>query len=202
MTTLDQITAMVAAGESDTLEFKSTTGTRREAAATVCAMLNQRGGHVLFGVTPEGGAVGQQVSERTVEALSAELGRIDPPVFPTVERIPVGEGREIVVVAVNPGPARPYQYRDAAYRRVGNTTLAMPTEEYNRVLLERMHNEQRWENQPAVGWSVADPIPKPAVRIHADRERGNGLRANHDRFVFALPATFRREQTQPACSSV
>ena len=52
--TLEQISALAVAGESETLEFKGTTGTRREAASTVCAMLNQRGAHVLFGVTPTG----------------------------------------------------------------------------------------------------------------------------------------------------
>ena len=120
--TIDQIKAMVAAGESDTLEFKSTTGARREAAATFCAMQNQRGGHVFFGVTPEGAPVGQQVSERAIEALSAELGRIDPPAFPTVERLPITGDREIVLIDVSPGLAKPYQYRGTAYRCVGNTT--------------------------------------------------------------------------------
>ena len=57
--TPDQITALAATGESEVLEFKSTTGTRREALRTVCAMLNQRGGHVLFGVAPTGSVVGQ-----------------------------------------------------------------------------------------------------------------------------------------------
>ena len=32
--------------------------------------------------------VGQQVGERTIEELSAGLGRIEPPAFPTVERSP------------------------------------------------------------------------------------------------------------------
>ena len=105
--TIDRITVMVGRGESETLEFKSTTGARLEAAATACAMLNQRGGHVLFGVNPEGAPVGQQVSERTIEEMSAELGRIDPPAFPTVERVPVAAAREIVMVGVSPGPARP-----------------------------------------------------------------------------------------------
>ena len=154
--TADRITTMVAAGESETLEFKSTTGTRREAARTVCAMLNQHGGHVLFGVTPEGHVVGQQVSERTIEEVSAEVRRIDPPAFPAVERVRVAEDREVVMVSVSQGPARPYLYRGTAYRRVGNTTLAMAADEYNRVLFERMHSERRWENQPAAGWSVGD----------------------------------------------
>ena len=38
--TLDEITSLVAAGESESLEFKTTTGTRRKAVETVCAMLN------------------------------------------------------------------------------------------------------------------------------------------------------------------
>lgn len=76
--TLDEISALVQTGESETLEFKSTTGTRREAVRTICAMLNQDGGQVLFGVTPEGNVVGQQVSERTIEALSNELQLFEP----------------------------------------------------------------------------------------------------------------------------
>ena len=154
--TLDEISALAQTGESETLEFKSTTGTRREAARTICAMLNQRGGQVLFGVTPEGNVVGQQVSERTIEGLSAELQRIDPPAFPTVERVPTAEGREVLVVRVSQGTARPYAYRGTAYCRVGNTTVAMSADEYNQMLFERMHSEQRWENQPAMGWTVDD----------------------------------------------
>ena len=45
----------------------------------------------------------------------------------------------MVAVRVSQGSARPYQYRGAAYRRVGNTTVAMSADEYNRMLFERMH---------------------------------------------------------------
>ena len=154
--TLDRIAALAASGESETLEYKATTGTRREATRTLCAFLNQGGGQVLFGVTPDGVVAGQQVSERTIEELSAELQQIGPPAFPTVERILVDDGREVIVVSTGQGASRPYSYRGTAYRRVGNTTLAMSAEEYNRMLFERMHSEQRWENQPAAGWSVDD----------------------------------------------
>lgn len=60
--TPEQIKALVAKGESETLEFKLSTGRRSDAMKTVCAMLNQRGGHVLFGVSPEGEIKGQGVS--------------------------------------------------------------------------------------------------------------------------------------------
>ena len=55
---LERIAALAASGESETLEFKETTGTGREAAVTVCAFLNQGGGQVLFGVTSDGAVVG------------------------------------------------------------------------------------------------------------------------------------------------
>ena len=96
------------------------------------------------------------MSERTIEDVSAEIQRIDPPTFPEIERVHVAEDREVIAVRVNQGSARPYQYRGTAHRRVGNTTVAMPADEYNRMFFERMHSEQRWENQPATGWTVED----------------------------------------------
>lgn len=161
--TPDEIKTLVTSGESETLEFKATTGTRREAAATICAMLNQRGGYVLFGITPEGLVVGQDVSERTIEDVSAEIQRIDPPAFPEVERVQVSGDRQVIAVRVSPGSSPPYQYRGISYRRVGNATRSMSTDEYNRMLFERMHTERRWENQPATGWTIND-LDVPEIR--------------------------------------
>ena len=57
--TLAELKRLVARGESDRLEFKRTTGTRNEAARTVCAMLNGIGGFVVFGVSDKGELIGQ-----------------------------------------------------------------------------------------------------------------------------------------------
>jgi ATP-dependent DNA helicase RecG len=68
----------------------------------------------------------------------------------------------------------------------------MSRDEYNRTLIERMHGEQRWENQPATDWSVADldtaeltrsideavrrgRVEEPGSRDPADLLRGLGL---------------------------
>lgn len=156
MIAIADIESWVRAGESETLELKRTTGERREAARAICAMLNHRGGRVVFGVEPDGRIVGQMVSDRTLEELAQELTAIEPPVFPSIERADIGGERQLVVVTAQPGAAQPYSYRGHAYRRVGNTSLELSREEYNRVLIERVHADQRWENQPATGWSVAD----------------------------------------------
>ena len=156
MISLADIETWVRGGESETLELKRTTGERREAARTICAMLNHRGGRVIFGVEPDGRIIGQMVSDRTVEEVAQELSEIEPPVFPSIERVAFAEGLQLLVVTAQPGSGQPYSYRGQAYRRVGNTSRQLSREEYNRILLERLHGDQRWENQAATGWSVAD----------------------------------------------
>ena len=149
--TATEITSWAAAGESETLELKRSTGERREGVRTLCAMLNHVGGRVLFGVEPNGRVIGQHIGQQTLEELAQEIGEIDPPVYPSIERVPVGDGREVVLVSVSPGPNRPYSHRGHGYRRVGNTNQSLSRDEYDRMLLERVHGQQRWENQPATG---------------------------------------------------
>ncbi len=156
MTTLQQLMAAAQAGESETLEFKRSTGEVRAAMHALTGMLNHRGGQVVFGVEPDRRVVGQQVSDRTLEDLAQEIGQIEPPVFPAIERVVVGDGRELLVVSLSQGAGRPYSHRGTAYRRVGNVNARMSRDEYNRMLLERLHSERRWENEPAEGWSLAD----------------------------------------------
>ena len=49
--------------ESETLEFKNTTGELREAIDDICAILNKHGKGVLyFGVKPNGDVCGQTVT--------------------------------------------------------------------------------------------------------------------------------------------
>ena len=153
---IDEIEAVAAAGESETLELKRSTGERRTGARAVCAMLNHRGGRVVFGVTPHGRMPGQDVSDRTIEHLVEEMGHIEPPAFPSIDRIPASDGREIVMITVPIGQQQPYSYRGQAWRRIGNTNRAMSREEYNRMLLERLHGQHRWENEPAPDWTVDD----------------------------------------------
>lgn len=152
---LRELTALVAGGESDRLEFKATTGQRTEAAKTVCAVLNGLGGFVLFGVTDHGEIKGQRVSAHTTEDIANELCRIEPPAFPDIETIALDNGQTVIVLRV-PGGGGPYTYDGRPYLRHGPTTRIMPRQHYEWVLLERMHAFHRWENQPTSGISVDD----------------------------------------------
>jgi ATP-dependent DNA helicase RecG len=155
---LHELQQLVAAGESETLEFKRTSGERREAAQTLCGMLNHRGGIVLVGVDPKGSIPGQQVSDRTIEEISQEIQQIDPPAFPMMDRIAVDGARFVIRIQTIAGRNSPYTYRNQAYKRVGNTTLRLSRDEYNRMLMDSLHTESRWETQFAENWKVSDLV--------------------------------------------
>ncbi len=154
--TPEDIKALAANGESETLEFRQSTNRLRAAARAVCAMLNQRGGRVLFGITPRGAVVGQQVSEKTVEDVAGTLRRITPRAYPSIDRVPLGNGREVIVVTVTPGDRKPHSFAGNATLRVGKTTTDMADEKYRQLVLEQMHPKDTWENRPAPDWSIND----------------------------------------------
>jgi ATP-dependent DNA helicase RecG len=153
---LKDLETLVDKGESESLEFKRSTGQRTEAAKTVCAMLNGLGGIVVFGVEDNGEIVGQEVSAHTLEDIARELRRIEPPVFPEMKTVTLDNGRKVITVLADGGRG-PYLFDGRAYLRHGTTTSVMPQDEYERRLLERLHATRRWENEPvAEGVTTAD----------------------------------------------
>ena len=155
MITLDDIRSLIVEGESETLELKKSTGQRTEACRTLCAMANAKGGKVIFGVTPDSkSVVGQEVSEKTLHNLSEEFRKFEPPIFPKVERISLVGSKELISVSVSRATRPPCTYDGKPYQRILNTTVQMPREIYQRLLLESMHGVDRWENSVATDWSV------------------------------------------------
>ncbi len=153
---LEKLQKIIINGESESLELKKTTGQRTEAAKTICALLNGLGGFVIFGVSDQGKLIGQQVSNKTLEELAAELRRIEPPAFPEIKAIPIEEDKKAIVIRIT-GEKGIYTYDGRPYLRCGSTTQIMPKVEYERRLLERLHAVNRWENQPVPeGISIKD----------------------------------------------
>jgi ATP-dependent DNA helicase RecG len=151
MTSAANIETMAAAGESETLEFKATTGKRNEAAKTLSAMLNGQGGTVLFGVRSDGKVVGQQVAESTLVDITQACTMIHPQFPPSIERVevPGGDGVAVIAVAVPAGKSKPYRHKDRYFVRSGASTVVMPTEIQLSLVLEGAHSMDRWEFAPS-----------------------------------------------------
>ena len=95
-----ELITLVREGESERVEFKRSTGQRTKAAKAVCAMLNGLGGFVVFGVTDKADLVGQRVSAKTIEDISAEMRRIEPPAFPDIETISLKKGMSVIMLTL------------------------------------------------------------------------------------------------------
>ena len=69
--TIDDIKNLIKSDtETDTIEFKKTTGQLERGMETLCAFLNGDGGTVLFGVTDEGKIIGQDIAGQTKETIA------------------------------------------------------------------------------------------------------------------------------------
>lgn len=183
------------------------------ACRTLCAFANGRGGRLLFGVTPAGKPVARVVTDRTLEELAQEFQNFEPPRFPTVDRVSMVPGHDVLVITVTRAARAPVAFRGVAYERVLNTTRTMPRETYQRLLLEELHGERRWENQPAEGWDVSrldsremvltleesirrGRLDDPGTREPLEILRGLGLLVGDSRVSRAAVVLFCQDEEQ------
>jgi ATP-dependent DNA helicase RecG len=160
---LEELQKLISRGESETLEFKKSTGQRTEAAKTVCALLNGLGGFVIFGVTDQGEMVGQQTGSKTLEDIISEIKRIEPPAFPDIETVALSNQNALIVIRV-PGKLGTYMYDNRAYIRYGSTTQIMPREECERRVLEKFHSQRRWENETVPAGVTIKDLDEEAIQ--------------------------------------
>jgi len=149
---------VVARGESATREFKKSTAMLNGAAETLCAFLNGGGGTVIVGATPEGRIRGQQVADRIQQAIAAILRKFEPaaPIALQIVDIPDTHLQLIVLEAGSAGDGIPFTFDGRPFERIGTTTALMPQENYQRLLLQRIHSKQRWDNSAADSVAIDD----------------------------------------------
>jgi len=144
---LAQLILLVKKGESEQLEFKSTTSNIVAGIQTLCAFLNsEKGGSVVFGVTDYGDIKGQNVSDSTKKNIANELNKIEPRPSPKVDVIyvPIKNNNEVIILKTKAGENAPYTYDGRAYVRNQSTTSRMSKEEY--VYLHNQNNQTLWES--------------------------------------------------------
>jgi ATP-dependent DNA helicase RecG len=81
------IPQLTLSGESETVEFKQSTGEMREILETVSAFANTQGGVILVGVANTGNIRGITLGKDTLELLANTIQQhMDPKVFPLYYR--------------------------------------------------------------------------------------------------------------------
>ena len=150
----EDVTSLIAQGESERLEFKSTArwdlrqgrvnkALAQSIAKTIAALANHRGGSLLIGVADDGSIVGIEHDYRTLrkpnrdgfeqflmtlvrERLGAHVCRL---IHPLIAQI---DGKDVCRVVVEPAPSPVFvdeQGTARLYVRTGNATRALDARE-------------------------------------------------------------------------
>ena len=137
---------MIIGSESETIEFKLTTGEKNEAMEAIAAILNKHcRGTVYFGVDDSGFVRGQQISDSTKKDISRIINdSIEPRIAPTIEVLTI-EQRTIIKVSFS-GHNRPYAVNGKYLIRTGTENRRMSPDELKR-LIKNEDYASKWEEE-------------------------------------------------------
>ncbi len=133
--------------ESETVELKKSLAELKEGLVSIAAILNKHGaGELWFGVTPNGQAVGLDVTDKTLRDLSQAIAaHIEPKVYPQVSTQTVA-GKTCIHVRFD-GQNAPYFAHGRAYMRVADEDRQLSASELEVIILDKNQNALRWDTR-------------------------------------------------------
>lgn len=152
-----EILALIAAGETETIEFKRTVDNPESVAGEIVALANVNGGFLLFGVEDNGTLSGLPDPNGTFQSVTHICrDRCIPPISPILEQVTV-EGKDLIVLTVKPDLNRQKPYRTAGgrfYVRVGRDKKDATGRELLRIA--QAAGELHYDESPVWGTTLAD----------------------------------------------
>lgn len=124
---LKDLKSMIAAGESQTLEFKASFS--NEAVETIAAFSNTNGGTVLLGVADNGQISGLNLTPEKLQQWANEVKtKTTPAILPEAEVVTL-DGMTVAALRVKEYPIKPVGVKGRYYKRVGNANHLMTPDE-------------------------------------------------------------------------
>ena len=168
----EKLKYLILKGESETLEFKKSTGLIKAVFQTITGFLNHKGGTVLIGVLDNGKIVGQEITESTRQKIAKELPKIEPRAQVNIEYIPIEDTKQVIAITVLAGKHSPYAYDGRAYQRDLENTNRMPQHLYEQKLVARGQLNYSWESYLSAKYTLEDLDEDLIYEVVAD-----GIRA-------------------------
>ena len=123
--------------ETESLEFKKTTGELREGIISLGSMLNKNGyGTLYFGVRDNGDVLGQQIGDRTLREISQAIANyIKPQIIPTIT-LELLDNRNVIKVYAEASD-RPYSAYGKYYMRSADEDRELSPEQLRILMLKK-----------------------------------------------------------------
>ena len=147
--------------ESETLEFKKTTGEIKEAMVSIASILNKHGvGTLYFGVKPNGDIIGQDVSESSLRDVSrAVYESIKPQIYPAITE-EVIDNKHLIKVEFS-GENTPYSASGRYYLRTADEDREVTPEEL-KVFFGASKHRGKWERDKSE--ATIEQIDKKTIK--------------------------------------
>lgn len=123
---IDILEEIITLGEGYKTEFKTTLPTAVEAAQSLCAFSNARGGNLFIGISSPGRPVGVHDTYSEILKIEESLALIIPKPEISVEKVTF-KNSEIILIEVKEGNNKPYYVttgkQTQAYIRIGDENI-------------------------------------------------------------------------------
>lgn len=152
--------------ESETLEFKKTTGELKEAMISISSILNKHGvGTLYFGVKPNGDVVGQDVSESSLRDVSRFVYEsIKPQIYPVIQE-EILDDRHVIKVEFH-GEDYPYSAAGRYYLRTADEDREVTPAELRQFFIANEYKE-KWEK--AKSQCLVKQVDKATIKNFCER---------------------------------
>ncbi len=152
--------------ETETIEFKKTTGEIKEGMVSISSILNKhKVGTLFFGVKPNGNVTGQDVSESSLRDVSRAIYEsIRPQIYPVITE-EVLDGKHVIKVEFN-GNDVPYSAYGRYYLRTADEDREVSPAELKQFFVANEYKE-KWENSKSK--TLKKDIDKKAIKIFCDK---------------------------------
>ena len=171
--TSEDIRKLLALGEGQRIEFKSTCGPVAALGKVVCGMLNTSGGYIVCGVTDDHVVSGVSLKEGQLATLERQLhDGLSPKALVSVEELQLQQ-KTVVVIEVPAGQDVPYAFQDVFYIREGDRDQRADAETIRDMVMRRQIAPERWERRLSVANLETDLDTDEVFRAVRDAQRGD-----------------------------
>jgi ATP-dependent DNA helicase RecG len=151
---MNPISHLVEGGESEQAAFKGPRTPLESVAQTVCALLNQQGGTVLWGVDSRGTVAGVPDAEAKARSLNDFLMQhLTPRPLLSVSAEEF-KGQRLVLVEIPRGADKPYSLERRIWVRLGKQDLRASADESARMVEASAIGDRRWEREAVPGFEL------------------------------------------------
>jgi ATP-dependent DNA helicase RecG len=158
--------------ETETVEYKRTTGELKEGVISIVAILNKHNsGELYFGIRNDGVAVGQSISDKTLRDVSQAIANhIEPHIFPSVNNVVI-DNKDCIHVVFE-GDNVPYYAYGRAYLRVADEDKVMSPQELESYIIKKNADMNKWDSEASD--KTIDDVNDEALREYIEQANAAG----------------------------